>query len=106
MPWRALAIGLMHGMAGSAALIVLTLSAAPSPVAGLFYIFFFGLGSILGMAMLSLAIAVPLRFSLSGLMRFHGWLHAAVGLATIAIGVATAADAWSSLFAHIQTPTE
>ncbi len=97
LPWRALAVGFMHGMAGSAALIVLTLSSAPSLFAGILYILVFGLGSIAGMAFLSLAIALPLRVSLAGLTRVHAWLHAAIGLATIAIGIATAADAGRSI---------
>jgi high-affinity nickel permease len=98
LPWRALAVGLMHGMAGSAALIVLALSAAPSLSAGLLYILFFGFGSIAGMACLSLAIALPLRASLAGLARFHGVVHAAVGITTIAIGVSTAAEASRAFF--------
>jgi ABC-type nickel/cobalt efflux system permease component RcnA len=99
LPWRALAVGLMHGMAGSAALIVLALKAAPSAPAGLLYILFFGLGSIAGMAFLSLAIALPLRVSPGGLTRFHGYLHAAVGILTIALGLATAAESGRAILA-------
>ena len=36
--WRTLLVGLMHGMAGSAALLVLTVSQAASPAAGLAYV--------------------------------------------------------------------
>jgi ABC-type nickel/cobalt efflux system permease component RcnA len=99
LPWRALAIGLMHGMAGSAALIVLTLQTAPSAPSGLLYILFFGFGSIAGMAFLSLALALPLRVSLGGLTRFHGFLHAAVGVVTIGLGLATTAEAGSTILA-------
>jgi high-affinity nickel permease len=99
LPWRALAIGLMHGMAGSAALIVLTMQAAPTAAAGLLYILFFGMGSIAGMAVLSIAIAVPLRVSLTGLTRFHSALHAAVGVITIAIGIATTVEGSRALLA-------
>jgi hypothetical protein len=99
LPWRALAVGLMHGMAGSAALIVLTMQAAPSALAGLLYILFFGLGSIAGMAALSVAIAVPLGVSLGGLTRAHSVLHAVVGVVTIAIGIATIAEATRALLA-------
>jgi len=98
LPLRALVIGLVHGMAGSAALIVLTLGSAPSVAAGLLYILLFGVGSIVGMALLSVAIAVPLRYSAVGLTRLHGLLHGAVGVATVAIGVATAVGAGRSLF--------
>ena len=98
VPWRALVVGLVQGMAGSAALILLTLERAPSVGAGLLYILLFGAGSIAGMALLSIAIAVPLRHSANGLTRLHGLLHAVVGSATLAIGVVTAFGAGRSLF--------
>jgi hypothetical protein len=84
-PARALYVGLMHGLAGSAALILLTLTTIGSPVTGLIYVGLFGVGSMCGMAVLSAVISVPLR----GARRF-AWLYAgaqaAVGLATIVIG--------------------
>ena len=83
---RALLVGMMHGMAGSAALILLTLETVVSPGVGLLYIALFGLGSILGMALLSVVIAIPLRYSESGLTLAHNTLVILVGLATIAIG--------------------
>ena len=98
-PLRALVVGLVHGMAGSAALILLTLVRAPSAAAGLLYIVVFGAGSIAGMSLLSIAIAVPLRVSAKRLTRLHGLLHGGIGLATIAIGLVTAIEASLSLFA-------
>jgi hypothetical protein len=85
-------------MAGSAALILLTLERVPSVGAGLLYMLLFGLGSIAGMALLSVAIAVPLRYSAAGLARLHGMLHGTIGLATVAIGMVTAYGAGRSLF--------
>ena len=85
-PVRAMLVGLMHGMAGSAALIILTLQTVQSPWAGLAYIALFGIGSIAGMALLSAAIAVPLHLSARGMTRLHNGLQAAVGIATMAIG--------------------
>jgi ABC-type nickel/cobalt efflux system permease component RcnA len=64
--WRTLLVGLMHGMAGSAALLMLAVSQAPSPAAGLFYVLLFGVGSIIGMGALSLAIAVPIAIPRAG----------------------------------------
>src|ERR1051326_4350613 len=58
--WRTLLVGLMHGMAGSAALLVLTVTQAPSAVAGLGYIALFGVGWMIGMGALSTVIAVPI----------------------------------------------
>jgi hypothetical protein len=54
--------------------------------AGFAYIAVFGLGSILGMAALSAAIAVPLRLTSRRLKRTHDGLSAAVGLATVLLG--------------------
>jgi len=85
-PGRALIVGMMHGMAGSAALVLLSLEALRSPTWGLVYIAIFGLGSILGMAVLSVAIAVPLRLTSHRLGRAYHGLSAAVGLATVALG--------------------
>src|SRR6266436_6871224 len=61
--WRTLLVGLMHGMAGSAALLLLTVSQASSPAVGLGYVALFGVGSMIGMGVLSTVIAVPLAVS-------------------------------------------
>jgi Cytochrome C biogenesis protein transmembrane region len=85
-PGRALLVGMVHGMAGSAALILLSLEALRSPVWGFAYIAIFGLGSILGMALLSAAIAVPLRLTSRHLTRAYDGLSTAVGVATVMLG--------------------
>jgi hypothetical protein len=87
--WRTLLVGLMHGMAGSAALLVLTVSQASSPAAGLGYIALFGIGSMIGMGALSAVIAVPLAVSARWLTWANSGLQGAVGVITIAIGVMT-----------------
>ena len=87
--WRTLLVGLMHGMAGSAALLVLTVSQAPSVAAGLGYVALFGVGSMIGMGALSTVIAVPLAVSARWLTWANSGLQGAVGFVTIAIGVRT-----------------
>jgi len=87
--WRTLLVGLMHGMAGSAALLVLAVSQTSSPVVGLGYVALFGVGSMIGMGALSMVIAVPLAVSARWLTWANRGLQGAVGLATIAIGVTT-----------------
>src|SRR5712672_1255777 len=87
--WRTLLVGLMHGMAGSAALLVLTVSQASSPAIGLGYIALFGIGSMVGMGALSTVIAVPLAASARWLTRVNSGLQGVVGVVTIAIGVMT-----------------
>jgi len=85
-PLRALLVGMMHGMAGSAALILLTLQAVHTPLTGIAYIALFGIGSIAGMALLSVIIAVPLRYSAASLSWMHNGLRTAIGIVTVAIG--------------------
>jgi len=85
--WRTLLVGLMHGMAGSAALLVLAVSQAPTPAVGLAYVALFGIGSMIGMGALSVAIAVPLAISARWLTLANRALQGAVGLVTIAIGL-------------------
>ncbi|MCP5372240.1 MAG: urease accessory protein [Hyphomicrobiales bacterium] len=87
LPLRTLLVGMMHGMAGSAALLILTASTVGSPGLGLAYIALFGLGSIAGMAALSAVIAVPLAYSARLLTRVNTALQAVVGTATVALGL-------------------
>jgi len=87
--WRALLVGLMHGMAGSAALIVLAASQASSPAVGLGYVALFGIGSMVGMGALSAVIAVPLAMSARFLTVANRALQGVVGVVTIAIGLVT-----------------
>jgi hypothetical protein len=87
--WRTLLVGLMHGMAGSAALLLLTVSQASSPAVGLGYVALFGIGSMIGMGALSTVIAVPLAVSARWLTWANSGLQGAVGIVTIAIGVRT-----------------
>ena len=87
--WRTLLVGLMHGMAGSAALLVLTMSQASSPAVGLGYVALFGIGSMVGMGALSTVIAVPLAVSARWLTWANRGLQGAVGIVTIAIGLTT-----------------
>jgi hypothetical protein len=87
--WRTLLVGLMHGMAGSAALLVLAVSQASSVAIGLGYVALFGIGSMLGMGALSVVIAVPLALSARWLTWANSGLQGTVGVMTIAIGART-----------------
>jgi cytochrome c biogenesis protein CcdA len=87
--WRTLLVGLMHGMAGSAALLVLAVTQASSAAAGLGYVALFGIGSMIGMGALSAVIAVPLAVSARFLTVANRALQGAVGAVTIAIGLVT-----------------
>jgi high-affinity nickel permease len=87
--WRTLLVGLMHGMAGSAALLVLAVSQAASPGVAVGYVLLFGIGSMLGMGALSAVIAVPLAASARWLTWANRGLQGVVGVVTIGVGVGT-----------------
>ncbi len=86
LPLRTLVVGLVHGMAGSAALLILTAAAQTSVMSGMIYVIIFGLGSILGMAALSVVIAVPIAYSAKYLSWTNNGLQLIVGVATIGLG--------------------
>lgn len=91
---RALAVGALHGLAGSAALVLLVAGASGSGWLALAYIACFGAGSIAGMALLAGAIALPLCASARGPAR----LHAALGLLAGGVSVALGAQLlWTQL---------
>lgn len=79
----------MHGMAGSAALLVLAVSQVERPLQGVLYIVLFGIGSMVGMGALSAVIALPLAASARFLTWANQALQAVVGIVTISIGAMT-----------------
>lgn len=83
---RALLVGGVHGMAGTAAFTLLSLEAIHSTAGALLYLALFGLGSILGMVLLSVVISLPFRLSARRLSRLSGGVEAVLGAATIALG--------------------
>lgn len=85
---KPLVIGLVHGLAGSAALTLLILADIPSTLLGLAYILIFGAGSILGMMFLSAIISLPFRLMSSRLHNAQQLLRAGTGLISITIGFA------------------
>jgi len=95
---RTLAIGMMHGLAGSAALVLVVAASMSSLLTGVGYILLFGAGSVLGMALMSLAIAVPLKYTAKSLTRLNGVLQLMIGLFTIGIGVLTVFETSKLLF--------
>lgn len=85
-PLRSLLVGMMHGLAGSAALVVVAATALHSPLEGLIYVILFGLGSVAGMALLSAVIAVPLSLTANLLTWANRGLQGVIGLATMGLG--------------------
>ena len=87
--WRSLLVGLMHGMAGSAALLVLAVSQIGNSFYRMLYVVLFGIGSMLGMGVLSTVIAVPLAASASRLTWVNRTIQVVIGIVTIGIGTLT-----------------
>jgi sulfite exporter TauE/SafE len=80
-------VGLVHGMAGSAALMLLVLTTIPSPWMALLYVLLFGFGSVAGMLGMSLLLSLPLRFTARRLGGMIGHVRLAAGLASAAFGL-------------------
>lgn len=87
MPARSLLVGMVHGLAGSAALTLLVGQAMPSPAWALVYIAVFGLGSVLGMALLSGALAWSLGRTARRLTQVHQWFNGAAATFSMLFGL-------------------
>lgn len=77
---------MVHGLAGSAALLLLVLAAVPSLGVGVVYILVFGSGSILGMVLLATAMSIPFAMSAEKMARAHHTLRVAAALFSIVLG--------------------
>ena len=84
---RPLAIGIVHGMAGSAAIALLVLAQIRDPLWGLLYLVLFGVGTIAGMMLITTAIALPFAYSLQRLPQLNLWMRLAAGLLSLGLGV-------------------
>src|SRR5438309_8877057 len=80
-------VGMVHGMAGSAALMILVLTTLPSAFAGLIYIAVFGLGSVGGMLIMSSLISVPFILTRKRFNVLSEGLQVAVGLFNLSFGL-------------------
>lgn len=94
--WRPLAIGLVHGLAGSGALTAIVFAELPGTAARLIYMALFGLGSIAGMTLVSGAAGATLRIVARSSGARRG-LGVATGALSIAIGVLWSIPLWSRL---------
>lgn len=84
---RALFIGMVHGMAGSAALMLLVIPTIESRAVGLVYIVVFGIGSIGGMMLMSLLVSLPFRLTASKFERINRLMQVAAGVISISLGL-------------------
>jgi hypothetical protein len=84
---RPLVIGIVHGLAGSAAIALLVLTAVREPVWAMSYLLLFGIGTIAGMMLITFLLAAPFAFSWSRLPRFNWQLRVASGLLSFGFGL-------------------
>jgi high-affinity nickel-transport protein len=83
---RPLAIGVVHGLAGSAAVALLVLTAISEPGWALLYLLLFGGGTIAGMMLVTAAIAAPFRYAGRRSDRLAGGLRVAAGMVSLFFG--------------------
>jgi hypothetical protein len=88
--FRPFAVGVMHGLAGSAVLALLVLGATSSAFNAAVYLVVFCLGTIGGMAAITALFAIPAAVSPARTLRFERTIRMVAGFASIAIGVALA----------------
>jgi len=84
---RPLLIGMVHGMAGSAALMLLVLTTISSALVGLLYVVVFGVGSVGGMMVMSTLFALPARFTAKRFTRANFALRGLAGLFSLGFGL-------------------
>jgi high-affinity nickel permease len=84
---RPLAVGLVHGLAGSAAVALLVLAEIRDPRWATAYLLVFGIGTIAGMMLITLAIGAPFAYTRGRFAPFHHGLGIASGLLSLAFGL-------------------
>jgi high-affinity nickel-transport protein len=83
---RPLVIGLVHGLAGSAAVALLVLSTIHNPVWATVYLLIFGAGTMIGMMCMTAAMAVPLTYAGNRFAKLGQYLGAVSGMVSLCFG--------------------
>ncbi|MBX3174501.1 MAG: hypothetical protein KF709_08800 [Gemmatimonadaceae bacterium] len=89
---RPLLIGVVHGLAGSAAVALLVLATIRGTAAALFYLLMFGLGTIAGMMLVTLILAAPALYAASRVKRMQTGIRVAAGALSIVFGLLLARE--------------
>jgi high-affinity nickel permease len=84
---RPLLVGIVHGLAGSAAVALLVLATIRNPTWAVFYLLVFGLGTIVGMMLMTAAIVLPFAYTDKKLVRLNHCLRVASGVISLAFGL-------------------
>ncbi|MGK4003086.1 high-affinity nickel-transport family protein [Sorangium sp. So ce1036] len=89
---RPLLIGVVHGLAGSAAVALLVLTTVRDPRWGVGYIALFGAGTVAGMMLITGVLALPFAYTRARFGGMHRALGAASGLLSVGFGLFLAYD--------------
>jgi high-affinity nickel-transport protein len=84
---RPVMVGMVHGLAGSAAVALLVLAAVPSAAWAFAYLALFGAGTIIGMVLVTMLIAVPASLAVTRVAVARRWLTVASGVVSVVFGV-------------------
>jgi len=87
---RSLGFGLLHGLAGSAAILVLLVAAAPTRTAQLAYFVAFACGTMIGMLLVSFSLAGLVRLASGQGARWATALHLGSAAASVVVGLVLA----------------
>ena len=83
---RSVVIGMVHGLAGSAALMLLIVPTIPTPAVAVMYILIFALGSIGGMMVMSLLIGLPFHFTANRFVIINKGIRVFAGIFSLGLG--------------------
>jgi len=89
---RPLIIGTVHGLAGSAAVAILVLTAIPDTRWALAYLLVFGVGTIVGMMLVTVLLAAPAIYAGERVARLQGGIRLAAGALSIVFGLLLARE--------------
>jgi hypothetical protein len=84
---RPLVVGIVHGLAGSAAVALLVLATIHRPSWAIGYLLVFGLGTIAGMMLITAAIALPFAYSMRNFVQLNRGLAMASGMLSVCFGL-------------------
>lgn len=84
---RPLVIGIVHGLAGSAAVALLVMTTIHNPWWAIAYLLLFGIGTIAGMMLITALLAMPFAFTLRGFSDWNRSMAVASGLLSLGFGL-------------------
>jgi len=87
---RSLGFGILHGLAGSAAILLLLVAAAPTRAEQLAYFLAFGVGTAVGMLLVSCTLAGVVRAASQRGARWATLLHVGAAVVSVAVGIVLA----------------